>query len=279
MDYQNRVGSKKGGGGMASDSQANLQRRKQVDELLRQGADVPYTFAEGGDGSDGAGEGSERARSDPYIYKNHSGRLVCKLCNTMHMSWSSVERHLSGKKHGLNVLRRSKLDSQGDREADKRMQEHEQSQYEQEVQRERESIRHSGVVPPFQAVAVRDPETQQEGVCVRVDYSGEIEHKSEYPPLARIVLGLELAAEDQKDKKYIVVANEPWENVAVEIPNRDIVFAEETGKDKSQDDSSVDEFNRNCAHWVPDLGYFFVQVMFKPDAQEAEGQENETGEK
>lgn len=261
MDYQNRVGSKKGGGGVASDSQANMQRRKQVDELLRQGADVPYTFAENETSGE---EGNERARSDPYIYKNHSGRLVCKLCNTMHMSWSSVERHLSGKKHGLNVLRRSKLDARGDGAADKKRLAEEQSQYEQDVQKERENIRHSGEVPPFQAVAIRDPETQQEGVCVRVDYSGESSNDSEYPPFARIVLGLELASEEDKDKKYIVVANEPWENVAVEIPNREISLDASDGKQGN--DTTIDEFNRTCTHWAPDLGYFFVQLLFKGEA-------------
>ena len=49
MDYQNRAGSKKGAGGVASDAQADLARRKQVEDLLKGGEDIPYTFQQTND--------------------------------------------------------------------------------------------------------------------------------------------------------------------------------------------------------------------------------------
>ncbi|SMN20248.1 similar to Saccharomyces cerevisiae YDL043C PRP11 Subunit of the SF3a splicing factor complex, required for spliceosome assembly [Maudiozyma saulgeensis] len=273
MDYQNRVGSKKGGGGIASDAQANLARRKKVDDLLRQGVEVPYTFDE----DKTVGEGGEqnepidnKTNSNPYIYKNHSGKLVCKLCNTMHMSWSSVERHLQGKKHGLNVLRRSKLDSKNGKPGSQGKMGTEKTQFDLDVQSEREIIQDNGVIPPCQIIHIRDEESDLEGICIRVDYN-EKNSKSEvlegensilYPPFARIVSGLELTSKEENDKKYIVVANPPFSNAAIEIPNKEIVYR--------TDDylaNSVDEFNNKSTYWDKDLGLFFIQIFFKKEEE------------
>ncbi|KAG0670056.1 hypothetical protein C6P45_002851 [Maudiozyma exigua] len=287
MDYQNRVGSKKGGGGIASDSQANLARRKQVDDLLRQGVEVPYTFEEDTQ-SEIDPEVNEQltnkgSNKNPYIYKNHSGKLVCKLCNTMHMSWSSVERHLSGKKHGLNVLRRSKLEKLNGRQGQHNKVDTERSQFEIDVTKERESIKDNGIIPPCQVVRIKDDKTNLEGICIRVDYNitsdkGKDvdetvleENKIEYPPFARIVLGLELTSDEEKDKKYIVVANPPFSNRVIEIPNREIIF--QTG---NKIGNSIDDFNSKCTYWSQDLGYFFIQLYFKDD--ELQGKDdNEEG--
>lgn len=286
MDYQNRVGSKKGGGGIASDSQANLARRKQVDELLRQGVEIPYTFEEDTQGETG-GEINEQltnkdVNKNPYIYKNHSGKLVCKLCNTMHMSWSSVERHLAGKKHGLNVLRRSKMEKLHDKQGQHSLLDSERSQFETDVAKERELIKDNGIVPPCQVVRIKDDKTNLEGICIRIDYTIKPEKKKEvekaavddnnieYPPCARIVLGLELASDEEKDKKYIVVANPPFSNRVIEIPNKEIIF--QTGEKLG---SPVDEFNNKCTYWAQDLGYFFIQLYFKDD-ENKETDERET---
>lgn len=262
MDYQNRAGSKKGAGGIASDSQANLQRRKQVDELLRQGVEVPYTFEEETN-HESEENNDKQTKQDPYIYKNHSGKLVCKLCNTLHMSWSSVERHLSGKKHGLNVLRRSKMNDDRMKNGTGAEIDTTQTQFEQEVAQERDNIKHNGVVANCQIVNIRDETSDLEGICIRVDYNDKANDtkvtESDYPPFARIVLGLELADDAEKDKKYIVVANEPFENVAIEIPNKEIVF----GNDDFMQENAIDKFNGKCTYWDKELGYFFIQFFFK----------------
>ena len=286
MDYQNRIGSKKGGGGIASDSQANLARRRQVDDLLRQGVEVPYTFEASIQGETSGDANEQQTNKDvntnPYIYKNHSGKLVCKLCNTMHMSWSSVERHLSGKKHGLNVLRRSKMEKLEGRQGQQNQLDSERSQFETDVAKERELIKDNGIVPPCQVVRIKDDNTNLEGICIRIDYTVKSDkegneekieivtedNNSEYPPFARIVLGLELTSDEEKDKKYIVVANPPFSNRVIEIPNKEIIF--QTGGELG---NTVDEFNNKCTYWAQDLGYFFIQLYFKDDEPENNGTE------
>ena len=136
MDYHNRAGSKKGGGGIATDSQFNRQRRKQIEDLLSGGNEVPFTFQN----NESSTTTADLNRQNPYIYKNHSGKLVCKLCNTMHMSWTSVERHLRGKKHGLNVIRRNNIVNGGVR-TNRNMKTEEDSKTALEFQRKVETMR------------------------------------------------------------------------------------------------------------------------------------------
>ncbi|CAR26243.1 ZYRO0B05170p [Zygosaccharomyces rouxii] len=248
MDYQNRAGSKKGGGGIASDSQANLARRKQVDELLRQGQQVPYTFQD---------EADELNRN-PYIYKNHSGKLVCKLCNTIHTAWSSVERHLSGNKHGLNVLRRgSANDKNGGPSKQQEDQDHE---FLEAVDSKRRNLRHNGIVPDCKTALVKDKETDQLGIAIQVDYNAEEDSNDEQviSPFIRIVSGLELSESDQNDKKYVVIAYEPFENVAIEIPSDKEIVMNKNYEDRS----SLDELNGKCTFWDVDAHKFYVQLFF-----------------
>lgn len=258
MDYQNRAGSKKGSGGVASASQENLHRRKQVDQLLSKGEDVPYTFQE-------AGEDDEKLRKNPYIYKNHSGKLVCKLCNTMHMSWSSVERHLGGKKHGLNLLRRGGIGAStgGDGGAAR------DSHFQKQVEETRAAMKRNGIVPECKMAKVRDSQTGYVGLALKVNYQGfgNAEHSSEdVSPYVRVMSGLELPGDDNDDKKYLVVAHEPFENVAVEIPNREIVM-NTVGTGDTADTAgvtdAVDELNGRCGYWDRDRGSFYVQIFFK----------------
>ncbi|ONH72130.1 Pre-mRNA-splicing factor sap62 [Pichia kudriavzevii] len=65
MDYQNRVGSKKGSGGIAGSAETNQYRRERVKNLLQSKISI---------------------ESDPYVLKNRSGVYECKLCLTTHLS-------------------------------------------------------------------------------------------------------------------------------------------------------------------------------------------------
>ncbi|AAS52671.1 AEL014Cp [Eremothecium gossypii ATCC 10895] len=254
MDYQNRAGSKKGGGGIASQSQQNVHRRKQVEDLLRGGEDVPYTFQH--DSADKADDEAKLKRN-PYIYKNHSGKLVCKLCNTMHMSWSSVERHLGGKKHGLNLLRRGGSTAGADDDALSKQ----DREFHTKVEEMRQQIKHNGVVPKVQFTKVKDPETEHIGIAVRVDYKVEGTAASgdeEEPPCLRILSGLELPGAEDDDKKYLVVAYEPFENIAIEIPDKEIVMSK-----RQSAVESIDELNGRCSYWDRDDKAFYVQLFFK----------------
>ncbi|KLU84690.1 splicing factor 3a subunit 2 [Magnaporthiopsis poae ATCC 64411] len=61
MDYQNRAGSKFGGGGVASQSATNADRRERLRKLALEHIDLD---------------------KDPYIFKNHLGSFECRLCLT-----------------------------------------------------------------------------------------------------------------------------------------------------------------------------------------------------
>ncbi|GAV52222.1 hypothetical protein ZYGR_0AG02130 [Zygosaccharomyces rouxii] len=248
MDYQNRAGSKKGGGGIASDSQANLARRKQVDELLRQGQQVPYTFQ----------DESDEVNRNPYIYKNNSGKLVCKLCNTIHTAWSSVERHLSGNKHGLNVLRRGNANDKSG--GQNRSQEGQDQAFLEAVESKRQSLRHNGIVPDCKTALIKDKGTGQLGVAIQVNYSTDESNSSEQvvSPFIRVVSGLELSESDQNDKKYVVIAYEPFENVAIEIPSDKEILMNKNYEDQS----SLDELNGKCTFWDVDAHKFYIQLFF-----------------
>ncbi|SCU78878.1 LANO_0A04324g1_1 [Lachancea nothofagi CBS 11611] len=250
MDYQNRAGSKKGSGGVASASQENLHRRKQVEELLREGEEVPYSF------HGVSKEAEELTKKNPYIYKNHAGRLVCKLCNTMHVSWSSVERHLEGKKHGLNLLRRG--GSAGTREQEVITEE--DAQFKQEVEKLRSQIKDNGQLPHYQVARIQDPATGYRGVAIKIMYGDKgASIDTEARPFVRIMSSLELSSEEGEDKKYVVVAYEPFKNVAFEIPNQELYIAEfNTSKEPS-----VDDFNGKCTYWDCDELILYVQFFFK----------------
>ncbi len=73
---QNRAGSK--GGGLASQSDANLERIQRLKRLHVETADVS---------------------NDPYIMRNHLGSFECRLCLTLHTNEASYLAHTTGKKH------------------------------------------------------------------------------------------------------------------------------------------------------------------------------------
>ena len=78
MDMQNRPGAKTGSGGMASASEANLERNNRLRRLHMETADVS---------------------NDPYIMRNHLGSFECRLCLTLHTNEASYLAHTTGKKH------------------------------------------------------------------------------------------------------------------------------------------------------------------------------------
>ncbi|QRW24870.1 cytochrome P450 family protein [Rhizoctonia solani] len=90
MDYQNRVGSKFGGGGVAGASEANVDRRERLRKLALETIDLA---------------------KDPYILRNHLGSLECRLCLTLHTNEGSYLAHTQGKKHQTNLARRAARDA------------------------------------------------------------------------------------------------------------------------------------------------------------------------
>src|SRR4051812_28338742 len=86
MDYQNRAGSKFGGGGVASQSATNADRRERLRKLALETIDLD---------------------KDPYFFKNHVGSFECRLCLTVHQNDGSYLAHTQGRKHQTNLARRA----------------------------------------------------------------------------------------------------------------------------------------------------------------------------
>ncbi|AOA60513.1 SF3a splicing factor complex subunit [Komagataella phaffii CBS 7435] len=85
MDYQNRVGSKKGSGGLASAEDTDKHRKERLRQLLRSNINI---------------------ESDPYVVRTRTGQYDCKLCLTTHVNESSYISHTQGKRHQLSLMRR-----------------------------------------------------------------------------------------------------------------------------------------------------------------------------
>ena len=284
MDYHNRAGSKKGGGGIATDSQFNRQRRKQIEELLSGDSAIPFTFQE----NEPSTTSPDLTRQNPYIYKNHSGKLVCKLCNTMHMSWTSVERHLRGKKHGLNVIRRNNVVGGGVRTSGN-IRNVEDSKvaldFQRKVETMRQQLNYDAGLPKINLVGIKDPKTDNKGISIRIIYPHESQTKKDdneekvnknetaelitqqkYPPFLRVITGMELSNSKDRNKRFLVISYPPFENVAIEIPSQaDIIGGKNNttnGKDDDESTIYVDDLNRDCTFWDPDSRTFFVQCYF-----------------
>lgn len=90
MDFQNRAGGKTGGGGVASWSDANVDRRERLRLLALETIDL---------------------QKDPYFMRNHLGGYECKLCLTLHNNEGSYLAHTQGKKHQANLARRAAKDA------------------------------------------------------------------------------------------------------------------------------------------------------------------------
>src|ERR1700722_10208684 len=86
MDYQNRAGSKFGGGGVASHSATNADRRERLRRLALETIDPD---------------------KDPWPFKNHYGKIVCRLCATEHQNDGSYLAHTQGHKHQINLACRA----------------------------------------------------------------------------------------------------------------------------------------------------------------------------
>lgn len=78
--------SKPGSGGLASATNANVDRRERLRSLALETVDLT---------------------NDPYFMKNHIGKYECKLCLTLHTNEGSYMAHTQGKRHQENLARRA----------------------------------------------------------------------------------------------------------------------------------------------------------------------------
>ena len=90
IDFQHREGSKFGGGGVMSESQAAVDRRERLRKLAQETVDL---------------------NKDPYFMRNHLGKYECKLCLTLHNNEGNYLAHTQGKRHQQNLARRAAMEA------------------------------------------------------------------------------------------------------------------------------------------------------------------------
>lgn len=197
MDYQNRAGSKFGGGGVASQSATNADRRERLRKLALETIDLD---------------------KDPYFFKNHVGSFECRLCLTVHQNDGSYLAHTQGKKHQTNLARRAAR---------------EQKEGRANVDPATGlpigvgnggfgAVRRNLVKigrPGYRITKVRDPNTRQQGLLFQIEYP---EVAQDAPKWQVMNAFTQRAEEPDKNFQYLVVAAEPYETIGFKIPAREL---------------------------------------------------------
>ncbi|KAJ0350769.1 hypothetical protein COL154_010126 [Colletotrichum chrysophilum] len=229
MDYQNRAGSKFGGGGVASHSATNADRRERLRKLALETIDLD---------------------KDPYFFKNHVGSFECRLCLTVHQNDGSYLAHTQGKKHQTNLARRAAR---------------EQKEGKQNIDPATGlpvgvvgagfgALARKNVIkigrPGYKITKVRDPVSRQQGLLFQLQYpdiSPDVEPK--WQVMNAFTQRVE---EPDKNFQYLLVAAEPYETCAFKIPAREL--------DKRGD--------KQFSFWDPDAKEYWLQVMFMSEREE-----------
>ncbi|KAK9446864.1 uncharacterized protein V1518DRAFT_422844 [Limtongia smithiae] len=238
MDYQNRAGSKKGGGGVASFSETNADRRERLRKLALETIDL---------------------EKDPYFFKNHLGSFECKLCLTVHVNDGSYLAHTQGRKHQTNLARRAARDSREGRSdpitglpiAGVPARGLIAGAPGATTVQVRQNIVKIGR-PGYRITKIRDPATRQLGLRFQLQYP---DIGADIVPRHRIMSAFEQRVETPMENKhfqYLLVAAEPYETVAFKIPSKEI-------------DRRPTSF---FSHYDKDTNEYFLQLLFKPDREE-----------
>lgn len=193
MDYQNRVGNKKGGGGLASSADTNAHRRDRLKQLAMETINL---------------------EKDPYIFKNHLGFFECKLCLTSHVTDGSYLSHTQGRKHQMNLARREALDRET------RRGEAGLSGSGANTIAIKKNLVKIGR-PGYKITKIRDPLSKQVGLLFQMEYP---EIGLDVVPRYRFMSAFEQKVDLPHDRRfqYLLVAAEPYETCAFKIDAREI---------------------------------------------------------
>ncbi|CCH44942.1 Splicing factor 3A subunit 2 [Wickerhamomyces ciferrii] len=225
MDYQNRIGSKKGGGGVASASESNSYRRERIKKLVSNQIDLD---------------------NDPYVFKNHLGLLECRLCLTTHNNPESFLSHSQGRKHQLNLQKRSILENK-----------HQQQQDHQGI-----SISNINKIskgnkigkPGYKVMKIRHPISLEIGLLIKINY---LQISPGDSPNYRFMNTFEQNIDLSKNSnyQYLVINADPYENIAFKIPSKEI-YSERTTSDNDDND-------KFWTFWDKDTKEFYIQFFYK----------------
>ncbi|KAJ2778242.1 CWF complex protein sap62 [Coemansia javaensis] len=190
MDFQNRVGSKPGAGGLMSYSESNVARRERLRKLALETIDI---------------------EKDPYFMRNHLGSYECKLCLTLHTNEGSYLAHTQGKKHQTNLARRAARDARDSEAAPVRAS--------AAAPRVRRTVVKIGR-PGYKVTKIRDPQSRQFGLLFEITYP---EVTDETKPRHRFMSAYEQRVEPPNSQyQYLLFAADPYETIAFKIQSREV---------------------------------------------------------
>ncbi|KAK6626172.1 Splicing factor 3A subunit 2 [Polyplax serrata] len=188
MDFQNRAGGKTGGGGVASWSESNRDRRERLRQLALETIDI---------------------NKDPYFMKNHLGSYECKLCLTLHNNEGSYLAHTQGKKHQANLARRAAKDAKD-------------APQQPAPEKPRVDVKKFVKIgrPGYRVTKQRDPDTGQQSLLFQIDYPEIVEGVL---PRHRFMSAYEQRVEPPDRKwQYLLFAAEPYETISFKVPSREV---------------------------------------------------------
>ncbi|KAJ8606027.1 hypothetical protein CTAYLR_010786 [Chrysophaeum taylorii] len=186
IDFQNRVGSKPGSGGVQSSEQANIDRRERLRKLALETVDL---------------------NKDPYFMRNHLGTFECKLCLTLHNTEGNYLAHTQGKRHQQNLARRAFKESTAPIAPTTKT-----------YVEKRHTIKIGR--PGYKVTKSRDLGTKHRMLLFEIDYP---EAADDVQPRHRFMSAYEQRVEPpDKRYQYLLFACDPYETIAFKIPNHDI---------------------------------------------------------
>lgn len=206
MDYQNRAGSKFGGGGVASSSATNADRRERLRKLALETIDLDH---------------------DPYFFKNHVGSFECRLCLTVHQNDGSYLAHTQGKKHQTNLARRAAREQKEGKVATNGIDP--ATGLPLSLTGVRRNVVKIGR-PGYKITKIRDPVTRQQGLLFQLQYP-DAAPNAPAPKWQVMNAFTQRIEEPDKNYQYLVVAAEPYETVGFKIPARELDKREDKGFD------------------------------------------------
>ena len=203
--------NKIGTGGFSSISMINLERRDRLRKIAAETTDL---------------------MKDPYFYKNHMGIYECKLCLTIHNNEGSYLAHTQSKKHQTNLNKRKIIEAKHNLFMEEIK--NEQKQTEEELKIKYVKIGR----PAYRIAKEKDYMSHKRKIKFEIEYPLI---KNDISPQFRIMSELEVNTQrnkgknieentknndnDNEEKKeenkyhYVVFSAEPYENIAVKIPN------------------------------------------------------------
>lgn len=213
--------NKIGTGGYSSISMINLERRDRLRKIAAETTDL---------------------MKDPYFYRNHMGIYECKLCLTIHNNEGSYLAHTQSKKHQTNLNKRKVIEAKHNLFMQELKNEQKEKMEDLKIKyvkigrpayriaKEKDFMSHKrkikfvieyplikdDITPQFRIMSELEVNTQKNGGIENDDMNnGDNEDNNEENED-----GNKYKNENENNKyHYVVFAAEPYENIAVRIPN------------------------------------------------------------